>query len=259
MCAKSTRSVKSVETTAEIVDAIRRMHGGGVSDLADRVGLSPGAVHTHLSTLEDVGYVVKQDGTYHLGPEFLALGEAVRYNHPLFQAGRDEVDKIAVEVGECVHLVVENQGRLYAVYEQFGDDAVGAEYHNRKRQQSFPPHSTAAGKAILAAEDPARTEKILSAANLEPQTKHTLTSEAELYDDLEDVKERGYATVDEEQMNGIRAVSAPVFDGDDVLGAVAISGPVSKFQGEFFQEELPEMVMRVKEVCEVNLQASTLS
>lgn len=252
------RSIKSVETTTEIIDHIRSAHGAGVTELAESIGLSPGAVHTHLQTLREVGYVVKRGETYDLGPELLTLGEYVRYSSRLYQAGSEQVEALAEEAGEGAHLVTEHQGRLYAVYERFGSDAVGVEYHTRKRQHPFDLHCTAAGKAILAHLDDDRRDEIIADSGLPAQTEHTITSRAELLDDLAAVAERGYATVDEEQILGIRAVGAPILGPDGVAGAITVSGPVSTIRGDRFTDNLPELVKHAEAVCEVNLQAASL-
>lgn len=258
MNATPNRSIQSVETSTEIIDHLRETRGASVSALASHTGLTAGAVHTHLQTLREAGYVVKRGKTYDLGPELLTLGEYVRYNNRLYQAGKEQIDELADEAGECAHLVTEHQGKLYAVYEQFGSEAVGVEYHNRKRQQPFDLHCTAAGKAILASLDEDRRDEIVAQSGLPAQTEHTITSREELLDDLATVDERGYAVVDEEQMLGIRAVGAAIMDRDGVSGAITVSGPVSTLRGERFAEELPEMVKHAKAVCEVNLQAVSL-
>jgi len=202
--------------------------------------------------------VVKRGKTYDLGPELLTLGEYVRYNNRLYQAGKEQVDELAEKAGECAHLVTEHHGKLYAVYEQFGSEAVGVEYHNRKRQHPFDLHCTAAGKAILSCLDDERRDEIVDQSGLPAQTEHTVTDREELLDNLATAAERGYAAVDEEQMLGIRAVGAPILNRNGVSGAITVSGPVSTLQGERFTEELPEMVKHAKAVCEVNLQAVSL-
>lgn len=248
------RSIKSVELTAEIVDQIREMEGATVTELADRIGVTPGSVHTHLSTLKEIGYVVQNDTEYDLGPELMTLGEYVRNNTPLYRASKEEVEQLAKETGEGVHLVVEHRGELFALYERFGPDAVGVEFHEHKREDSFDLHCTAAGKAILAYMDESRRGEIITTAQLPEQTRHTITDREELVADLETVRERGYASVDEEQVLGVRAVSAPITGRSGIAGSLAISGPTSRLKGERFHEELPERVRHATNVCEVNLQ-----
>lgn len=248
------RSIKSVETTTALIDHLREMEGTTITELAEVSGLSTGAVHTHLATLKKIGYVVQNGHEYDLGPELLTLGEYIRNHSELYRASKDQIETLAEETGQCVHLIIEHHGKLYALYERFGPEAVGVEFHDRKREESFHLHSTAAGKSILAHLDERRREEIITTVGLPKETEYTITDREELLDELETIRENGYAVVDEEQIHGIRAVSAPIIGPDRIEGSIAISGPTSRLQGETFTDELPAKVIHATNVCEVNLQ-----
>jgi DNA-binding IclR family transcriptional regulator len=51
-------TVRSSEKTLRILDAIHELQGGGVTEIADHLGMSKATVHHHLSTLEDNEYIV---------------------------------------------------------------------------------------------------------------------------------------------------------------------------------------------------------
>lgn len=249
------RRVQSVDTSCRIIDALRRSGGSTVSALADRIGLSAGTVHTHLATLKDHGYVVQNDRTYKLGPQVLTLGEHFRNNHRLYQSAKEEIEELAEETGESAHLIVEHRGRVLALHEVFGDDAVGVEYHARKREESLRHlHCTASGKAILSQYPREQVESIIDEHGLEQKTPNTITDLETLFDQLEAARERGFAFNDEEQAVGLRAVGAPIMRSDgQVEGALSVSAPTNRLKGTRFQEELPESVMRAANIVEVNL------
>jgi len=256
----SGRVIQSVLTAVDIVGHIRESNGVTVTQLADATGLAPGTVHTHLATLERAGYVVQRGTEYRLGPQFLTLGEHFRNHSELYQASKGRVEELADESGECAHLIIEHDGQLFALYERFGAKAVGVELHDRKREQPLNHlHCTAAGKSILAHLPDDRVRAILDRSGLPRNTPNTITDRETLLEELEQVRNRGFALVDEEQMQGIRAVGAPVVDSEEsVAGALALSGPKSRLQGERFHTELPEMVMQAANICEVNLQTTDL-
>jgi DNA-binding IclR family transcriptional regulator len=255
------RKIKSVDTTCRLLKLLRERRQATVSALAADLDLTPGTVHTHLATLKGHGLVVQNDGGYRLGPRFLTLGEFVRNHSDLYQAAKDEVEDLADESGECVHLLTEHDGRLVPVYERFGENAVAVEYHNRKREEPVKHlHCTAAGKAILAYTPDGRVEEIVDEVGLPPNTPQTITDRDALLDELERICERGYSVADEEQLQGIRAVGAPIRDSDGAArGAVAVSGPISRLKGERFESEMPELVTRTANICEVNYETLDLS
>jgi len=256
----SRRYIQSVLTTTELLSCIRDSNGATVSELADRTNLSPGTVHTHLSTLQEAGFILQDGREYVLGPQFLALGETVRNHSELYQASRKQVNKLAEEHGECAHLILEHEGQLFTLYERFGSEAVGVEFHDRKREKPINHlHCTAAGKAILAHLPEKRIQHILQTGKFPQNTPNTITDPEMLLDKLAAIRRQGFALADEEQMEGIRAVGAPIIEGNDtVAGAIAVSGPSTRLQGEFFRDGLPQTVMQAANICEVNLQSTNL-
>lgn len=62
---------------------------------------------------------------------------------------------------------------------------------------------------------------------------------------LKRIRERGYAIDNEEKIQGLKCVTAPVTGPNgQVLGAVSVSGSSSRMEGERFNEEIPKMVTR---------------
>lgn len=254
----SSRQIKSVLQACEIIDAIRETSSATLQELSDEIDLSPGTLHTYLSTLDDCGYLTKEDGTYELGFRFITMGEHVRNNTDLYMAGQEEVDKLADKTGEYVHLVVENDGREVAIYERRGQHAVGKDYHSKLRESPQHLHDSAAGKAILSRLPDERVDEIIDAEGLERQTQNTITDRRRLREVLETVRERGYAINDEEEIRGLRAVGVPIVDtGGSVVGAVSVTGPTSRLKDEQFEREIPELVTEAANLIEVNLELKT--
>lgn len=251
------RSVKSVEHAVSIVDVLQRSSPLTLSAIADEVDLSPGTVHTQLATLRDQGYVEKRDGGYALSPRFISIGERVRNQQPIYQAAKGAIQQLADETGEAAHLIREYRGRVLPVLEVFGARAIGVEYHAKKREQLIRHlHCTASGKAYLSQLPGSRVEEIIEEQGLIRKTPNTITDPEELFDELDEIDERGYAIANEEQMIGIRAVGAPVMRVDgSVAAAISVSGPTSRLKGDRLHEELPETVLKVVNMAEVKLNA----
>lgn len=250
-----TRTIQSVTTAASVIELLREREGATVTELADETGLTPGTIHTHLATLKECNYVIQEDDEYRLGYHLLALGESVRNHHQLYRASKEQIETLADETSESVHLIIEQSGQIYALYERFGQEAVGIDFHIQKREQALTHlHCTAAGKAILSQFPRNRVEEIVEQNGLPSVTEHTITEMDELFEELETVREQGYAFVDEEQMLGIRAVGAPITHQGENVGAIAVSGPTARLKETKFRETLPEQVIQAANICEVNLQ-----
>ena len=251
-----TRTITSVMNTCDIIKHVRRHEEATVSEVAAEIDLTPSTVHTYLATLREANYVVKEGEAYRLGPQLLTLGEYVRHHDKLFRAAKEQVEELTEETGESVHLIIEHDGKLFGLYERFGENAVGVKYHNRKREQALNHlHCTAAGKAILSELPDEEVEAILEKSGMLRNTSQTITDKDRLFEELATIRERGYAQADEEQMDGLRAVGAPVVTPQTgVVGAIAVSGPTARLSGERFEETIPDVVVQAANICEINLQ-----
>lgn len=252
------RRIKSIQRGCEIIEVIQELNGASLREIADRVELSRGTIHTYLNTLVDCRLLIRNDDVYQLGYRFITMGEYVRNTTDIYTAGQQEVDKLAEESGEYVHLVIEDNGREVAIYERRGQQAVGTDYHHKMRETPQYLHDSASGKAILAHLPEERIENIIDRQGLERQTKNTIVDRDRLWDELEEIQKRGYAINDEEEIRGLRAVGAPIVDSNEsVIGAVSLTAPTSRLKGERFESEIPELVMETANLIEVNLETMT--
>ncbi len=246
------RTLKTLVTAWEVIQGLIELEGAGVTELATHLELSKSTVYTYVQTLEQLGLLIKTDFQYELSYQFLLLGEYVRNNSLLFEIGHKEVNTLATDLGQYAHLVVEENGRGVILHHATGENAVDYEYQRSKLQQRDPLHMTASGKAILASLPEARVAEIIDQYGLNRSTDHTITDPGKLYTELEAIRERGYAYNDQEEVEGFRAVAAPIrVTEKDVLGAITASGPTSVFDDEMFHEALPTKVKRMANNIEV--------
>lgn len=251
------RQIKSVRTAADIIDVIKQQQGGTLADISAELDLTKGTVHTYLQTLVDCEFVTRADGQYRLSLQFIAIGEHVRNETDLYMVGHSEVDELAERTGEYAHLIGEERDREVVLYESRGEFAVAMDYHLRMRETPQHLHDTAAGKAVLAHVSAERRDEILANQEFERQTANTITDATELRETLTDIRERGYALNDEEEIRGMRAVGAPVLGPDEtVVGAVSVTAPTSRLKGDRFRSEMPEQVMETANLIEVNLETA---
>ncbi|SDZ82557.1 transcriptional regulator, IclR family [Haloplanus vescus] len=252
------RTLKTVERTAQILEALETLEGAGVTELADHLDMSKSTAYHYLATLRQEDLVVKSDDQYDLSLQFLLSGEYVRNRNLLYKYGREEVEELAEDTGEYANLFTEEHGVGINLYKVRGSDAVGTGYQTGKLQRPDYLHCTATGKAILAFLPRERVDGILDQHGLPEQTAHTITDRDALFDELERVRERGYAHNDEEEVEGLRAVGAPVIDrNDNVLGSLSVAGPTSRLKDEQFESVLPEKVRSAANVIEVNVNMAT--
>ena len=254
MTNKGAATVGATETTLRILETLKRLDGAGITEVANRLDLPKSTVHNHVSTLLGNEYVVKEGSTYRVGLRFLEFGEYIRNRMPMYDVARPEVERLADETGELANLLVEEHGKGVYLCRVKGDQAVRLDTYAGMRVHL---HCTALGKAVLAYLPEERVREIVDAHGLPERTDATITDEEELFEELDGIRERGYASDTEERVAGLRCAAAPIrnLDGDP-LGAISVSGPTSRMKGDWFDEEVPEELTSTANVIELNLNYS---
>ena len=245
----SPRTVHAVENVLEIIDVLEKKTEAGVTEIARELDRSKGTVHSHLVTLLENEYVVKNGEKYQLSLKYLELGESVIDEIAGYEIIKEETNELAEKSGELAQFATEEHGQAVYLYKVGGDNAVQTASSPGKREYL---HCLSLGKAMLAYTPEERVHEIVDQHGLPSYTENTITDREVLFDKLAEVRERGYAYDKEEKIEGIHCVAAPVQNNGEIFGAVSISGPSTRLQGDLYHEELPNMVTRSANVIEIN-------
>jgi DNA-binding IclR family transcriptional regulator len=149
------------------------------------------------------------------------------------------------------NLLIEEDGMGIYLYRANGDQSVPTDSYIGQRVHL---HNTALGKSILANLPQERVDEIIDERGLPATTENTITDRDELLQELDQVREEGVAYDDEARLRGLRCVAVPILNNnDDVEGAISLSGPTSRFQGEMYHSEVPQMLKNAANVIELNI------
>lgn len=246
------RGLKTIETASEVIDTVQALDGVRVSELADELDIAQSTAHGYLSTLEDTRYVVKKGDEYHVGLKFLNIGGYAKQRDEGYEIASQKVKDLAIETDERAQFIVEEHGRGIYLQTETGDKAVQI---NARIGKEVRLHASSAGKAILASLPESEVESILDRWGLPRLTENTITSRDQLYENLEEIRDRGYAFNREESVSGLRAVGVPVTTSQDTLiGGLSVSGPSNRMQDEWFHHDLPKLLLGT--VNEIELKVS---
>lgn len=245
--------VKTAERSFELVEFLKDADGATLTEATEALDLPKSSVYNYLKTLEHRGYVAEADGVYEVGLRFLDLGAFARTKVPLYPVAEPEIETLAEETGELANLLVEQDGRGTFVYRKKGENAVKIDSYNG---QQIRLHTTAVGKAVLANLPEGRVAAILDRHGLPAKTDRTITDREALYDELEEIRAEGFAYDHEERIRGLNCVATPVFHGDEVAGAISVTGPMSRMSEERIEGELKQQLGNAKNIVELNLSHS---
>jgi DNA-binding IclR family transcriptional regulator len=238
----------------EIIGYLQQKNGAGVTEIATDLDLAKSTVHRHLSTLNGTGHVVKDGDMYKLGLKFLGIGEYLRNRSRPYRMAKSAVEELAAETEERTQFIVEENGWAVYVHRERGKHAVLTDPGIGRR---VPIHCISAGKAVLAKLPEERVHEIIDCHGLPELTPNTITQREELLEELERIRERGYAFNNQENIEKLRAVGV-AFDRPDgtVVGAFSVSGPIHRMKNSWYRQDIPDMLLGMANELELNIEYS---
>lgn len=239
MAHEANHPVRTTKKSIDLIEELRKMNGARIHELEDSLDMTKGAIHNHLSTLREQGFVIKHGDTYNLSLKFLTLGGHVRSNQPLYNFGRQKADQLAEDTGMLVNLMTEEGGKGVYLYQSRGEYAVSLDTHVGYR---IHLHNIAIGKAILGFLPRERVEEIIDEWGFPKATENTITDREELFAELDTIREQGYATEHEERTKGLACIGAPILLDGELLGAISVSAPTRRMGTDDFDEEITGQV-----------------
>ena len=240
------RSVKTADRIVELFVALQERRYAGVSELAEELDLAKSTTYHYLATLQNEGYVVKENHKYRLGLRFLEHATTVNRLLGITPIATPVLEDVADRTGEAVWLLFEEHSHPIYLSKVIGKRGVVS--HRMVGDCSL---SSAGGKAVLAQYSDEETRSTVEYL----KTKHP---DYEIPDvdthisQMQTVREEGYATTVDEIETGVSSVAAPIRHGGDVVGAVSVAGPTVRLQEELW-DDLPGIVRGAANDVELRL------
>lgn len=217
-------------------------HPAGVSELARSSNLTKSNVHRLLQSLKKLGYI-RQCATspaYELTPKMWEIGSAYLSHTDIHAAAFDDMHALGRISKETIHLSILDHHDV--IYIGKIDSRLPIQAYSRLGARA-PIHAVATGKAILAYQRQDMLENILPEA-LEPYTNSTLANKDRLLEELNRVREKGYAINMGEWRMGVNGVAAPIWNAArEVCIGIGITGPAERMNACLLRDFAP-LVMR---------------
>lgn len=242
--------IRSVYITFDVIEALKRLNGGTVTEVAEELEKPRSTVHNYLSSLRDRGYVVKDAQGYTLAFRFGHIGDFAKYRLELTRVAKPTIDQLAVDTGGTVNLLIEENG--LGVYLAVSRDSGGgplSKYAYTRNMEYL--HCTAAGKAILANMPPEYVDTVLETHGLPAQTTETITNREALFTELERIRRQNYAVNDEENTQGLLAIASPIEMETKRYAAISISGSPSRLREA--ESEIAEKLRQATNTIKLDL------
>ena len=225
-----------------------------LSDVAREASLTRAAARRFLLTLEDLGYVRAEDRRFSLTPRVLELGYSFLSSLSLPEIAQPHLRELVGRVNESSSVSVLDGTDIVYVAREPTQRIMTVAISVGTR---FPAYATSMGRVLLAGLGDEQLEASLARADLRKLTAETLTDAGALRDELERVREQGWAVVDQELEGGLRSVAAPIRDSRArVLAAINISTHASRTSLEGIRQTMLPQLLETARRIERDLAAS---
>lgn len=241
------RPAPAVDRAVDVLDFLtdNPRDAFSLSELARRLDMNKASAHATLNALVDRGYLLRHPvrKDYRLGPRLIAVGEAARDQYPVVEFARDELRRLAEDLGtECVASAP--IGDEMVIVDQAGPvRPIGLTVAVGHRFPLVPPMGT----IFMAWSSPGEIDQWLRRVEVSDDERERYRAA------LANVRDRGWSagrdTDDYQLLETDRAaewsvttLGAPVFDTD---GEVALGLFVLAFRDALSADQVPDVAERL--------------
>lgn len=202
----------------------------GISEIADRLGMSRSTAHRYMLTLTALGYLEQaRDRRYRLGLRVLDLGMSALSSSDLGERAESHLADLRKRTGYTASMAILDGAEIVYVGRarsfKRGQHEID---HNVRVGSRAPAYCTAMGKLLLASMPRSLQDEVVYEIALKRRAANTITTKKALRAELERVREDGVAVNDGELYDGLIAIAAGVRDASgEVVAAVSLAAHVS--------------------------------
>lgn len=218
--------IESVDNALRILLLLGERPRLRLTDVSQYLEVASSTAHRLLMMLQYRGFVRQEAGTrgYVPGPTLDGLAFGVLRRLDVRTRARPVLDRLNADLNETIHL-----GRLDGSDVHFIDsiESGRALRVGGRLGRTMPAHCTSNGKAMLSTLTEAELLRIFPDEQLTRLTPNSVRTRAELLRELAEVRDRGFATSQEESEEGVSSIAVALTCGPTPL-AVTASAPVSR-------------------------------
>ncbi|MBP1763648.1 MAG: kdgR 1 [Firmicutes bacterium] len=238
------RALKILECVAENDNLI------SLTEISQKMGLSKSTTHGLIATLEKYGYM-QQDpitGKYALGLKTFELGQAYASNLDVREIAMPDLRELSSVYQETAHLAVLSGDEVVYIDKVDGSRSIGIRSRIGGRN---PAYCTGVGKVLLSGLNESKIQEMYKNKQFQKFTKNTVADVPTLLQQIQRIREMGYAFDMEEIEPDLQCVAAPIWDSQGtVIAAISLSGPANRFRNI---EQITQDVVKAAEQISVRL------
>lgn len=221
----STPRTQSLTRALDLLRTLERFpHGATTATLARTTELAPATAGRLLATLEDSEFVIRGEQGWLVGPGLTRIAARADPYRALRARAGPLLERLAAAARESAMLAVPRPGPQIEILAQADGPRLLGLINWVGRPVDL--YASAAGKIVLAELSDDELAAWIHRVRPRRLTPHTLTTRTEITAEIRRVRERGWATLDQESEIGLGSIASAIRDDDRALAAIiGFSGP----------------------------------
>ena len=236
--------IQSLERGIKILDFLAERRVAGVVEVASLLKINKSSAFRLLDTLRMKSLVEKDPTTekYKICAGVLRFGNSF-IDNSLGKIVHPYLEKLTALTKENAHCCVFSGDRVIVIDQIKSQEVLNITAQIGREERMY---CTSVGKVILAFLPDETQERIIASLKLRPLTEKTITSKIVLRKHLKEIRNDGYAIDNEENVNGVRCLAAPIRNQyGEVNYCVGISAPSMRLE----EHKFPEYARIVKDIA----------
>lgn len=217
-------TIDAVDRSLRVLEALAEQSDIGVTELAKRLGFTKTLTFRLLQTLEERGFVAKDDGRalYALGYRLAYLGSCVDQRRSVVVAAAPVMDQLRDQTDENVNLIVRDGRRTLFLATRESRQSMRLFAQAGRRG---PLHAGGGSKLMLAYAPDEIVDQVLSAP-LKRYTPFTVTEPEKIRAILKSIRDQGYHVAQDDLDVGAYSIAVPIWGPEnEVVAALSVAGP----------------------------------
>jgi DNA-binding IclR family transcriptional regulator len=230
---KDNNTMQAIDRIVSILDCFTQSHPQlGVREISRKIGLPTSTTGRILLDMKESGLLSQNMDTqmYQLGGRLLSWAGVYTATLDVRSIAMPAMHKLHQDTNETISLyILEGNQRLCVErLESTNNVRIVA-----RIGRLLPLYAGSAGKVFLAYLPDESRDRILDETEFTPFTPNTIINRNNLLEEINKIRETGYALSHGEWLQEASGIAAPIFDQSrGIAAAISISGPTQRFTPE---------------------------
>ncbi len=228
--------VKSIVKAFEILELLDHHGEMGITEISQALDWDKSTAYRIAASLKETGYIVQNDKNSKYANSFklFEMGNNVIEKLGLRRKAQPYLEQLARSTNETVNLAIMYDAHIMYIDKIESTATTKVALNVGKK---IPAYCTGLGKTMMAFMTDDQINAIIDKTTFEQYTHTTIKTPEELKEQLKTIKRRGFGFDDEEYVEGLKCIAAPIFNEESKVVA-AISLAVPKYRYDEGQKEI---------------------